>query len=52
MIANPGDLLGQRTLGPGDLARRATVLTKFRNGESSHAARSDQERGTISQAIN
>lgn len=34
MIAKPGDLLGQREIGPGDSSRQLTVYEKYRLGES------------------
>ena len=51
MIADPGDLLGQRPLGPADAARRAIILEKFRAGEPTGATRSDDETGTVSTAV-
>lgn len=51
MIADPADLLGQRTLGPSDNARRDVILEKFRKGESTASLRSNQESGAVSSAI-
>lgn len=34
MVAKPGDLLGQREIGPGDSSRQLTVYEKYRLGES------------------
>lgn len=34
MIAEPGDILGQREIGPGDSSRQLTVYEKYRLGES------------------
>ncbi|MBA3069373.1 MAG: hypothetical protein FP825_12955 [Hyphomonas sp.] len=52
MIADPADLLGNRPLEPGDAARRDIILDKFRKGEVTGAARSDDESGAISDAVN
>lgn len=52
MIADPGDLLGNRPLSAGDIDRREVILQKFREGESTAAVRTDQESGTVSQAVN
>ncbi|MFN4225392.1 MAG: CpaD family pilus assembly protein [Hyphomonas sp.] len=51
MIADPADLLGNRPLEPGDADRRAVILQKFREGESTAAARTQQESGAVSQVI-
>ena len=51
MIADAGDLLGQRALGNGDNVRRDTILAKFRQGESTSAARSSDESGNVSDAV-
>lgn len=51
MIADPADLLGPRDMTPPDLARRATVLEAYRSGESTAAERSEQETGTVSDAV-
>ena len=51
MIAYPGDLAGARPFGPADTARRAVVLEKYRAGESTATARSDEESGTIATAV-
>lgn len=51
MIADPADLLGQRPIEEGDALRRATILEKFRKGESTGSTRSDAESGTVSQAV-
>ncbi len=34
MIAKPGDLLGEREIGPGDSSRQLTVYEKYRLGQS------------------
>jgi pilus assembly protein CpaD len=52
MIADPADLLGSRPLDQGDLARREVILGKFRVGESTAAARSNEESGAVSNAVN
>lgn len=51
MIADPADLLGSRPLDPSDLARREVILEKFRQGEITGAARSDEESGAVSQVV-
>lgn len=51
MIADPADLLGTRPLEPGDPGRREVILEKFRKGEATGAARSDQESGAVSQVV-
>lgn len=51
MIADPADLRGPRPEEPRDAARRDVVLGKYREGEPSGAARSPDERATISNAI-
>jgi pilus assembly protein CpaD len=52
MIADPADLLGTRALELADMDRRTVILEKFRAGESTAAERSDQESGTVSDAVN
>ena len=52
MIADPADLLGNRPLGQSDILRREVILEKFRLGETTAAARADQESGTVSDAVN
>lgn len=51
MLAEPADLLGQRSLADGDSGRRAIMLENYRNGETTGAARSDEESGAVSQAV-
>jgi pilus assembly protein CpaD len=51
MIADPADLLGARRSDPKDVMRRATVLNKYRAGESSATERSEAETGAISTAV-
>jgi pilus assembly protein CpaD len=51
-IANPQDLLRPRTMTPADAQRRATVLGKYRQGETTSSARDDQAAGVVSRAIN
>jgi pilus assembly protein CpaD len=51
MIVDPGDLLGQRPLDGSDLSRREVNLEKFREGESTASARTDQESGAVSSAV-
>jgi len=53
MVAHPGDLLGQRTLGPRSSARRDVIFDKFVKGEPTGAERSDDEKqGNISEVGN
>jgi pilus assembly protein CpaD len=51
MLSDPADLEGPRPIEPRDAARRDVVLDKYRNGESPGATRTNDERATISQAI-
>lgn len=51
MIADPADLLGTRPLDQGDPVRRAVILEKFRQGEATASSRSNDESGTVSQAV-
>lgn len=51
MIVDPGDLLGNRPLDRSDLARRETILEKFRAGESTASERTSQESGAVSSAV-
>ncbi|KCZ48367.1 CpaD family pilus assembly protein [Hyphomonas pacifica] len=51
MIADPADLMGQRSLDPADPLRRSVILEKFRSGEITGAARSEDESGTVSKAL-
>lgn len=51
-IANPEDLLHPRGSTPVDAQRRATVLDKYRQGQTTSSARDEQATGTISKAIN
>ena len=51
MIADPADLLGTRPLGAGDPVRRGIILEKFRQGEATASTRSNNESGTVSQAV-
>jgi pilus assembly protein CpaD len=48
MIVDPADLKGPREESPRDAARRAVVLDRYRNGETTHADRSDDERVQVS----
>jgi pilus assembly protein CpaD len=51
MIADPADLLGPRAEDPRDSARRANTLEAYRKGQQSHATRSNDERVTVSNAV-
>ena len=48
----PADLLGDRPLDEGDLARRTAQLALYRAGEATGAARGEGESGAISSAVN
>lgn len=50
MIEDPRDLLRPRTEDPRDGARRATVMDAYREGDRTHAERSQDERIQISNA--
>lgn len=50
MIEDPRDLLEPRSEDPRDSARRDTVMQAYRAGQQTHAARSSDERITISNA--
>ena len=51
MISDPADLLGPRAEDPRDAARRARVLEAYRQGQQTHAERSQDERVQVSSAI-
>jgi pilus assembly protein CpaD len=51
MIEDPRDLIEPRTQTPRDAPRRAAVLERYRQGEPTGATRSEDERATISNAI-
>lgn len=46
-IADPRDLVAPRASYPADAVRRATVLEKYRKGETTGAKRGDDERGDV-----
>jgi pilus assembly protein CpaD len=48
MISDPADLIGPRQEDPRDAARRARVLEAYRQGQQSHAVRTDDERVQVS----
>lgn len=50
-IADPRDLGRPRTMTASDGDRRATVMGKYRKGESTSAERGDDERGVVSDSI-
>jgi pilus assembly protein CpaD len=50
-IADPGDLLGPRTMTPQDASRRQDVLDKYRKGDITASAKDDNASGAISDAI-
>jgi pilus assembly protein CpaD len=51
MIEDPNDLLQPRDMDPRDSGRRDTVMGHYRAGEVTHATRDNDERVTISTAI-
>lgn len=51
MISDPADLLGPRAEDPRDAARRARVLEAYRQGQQSHAERTNDERVQVSKAV-
>lgn len=51
MIADPADLAAPHPMDPGDAARRAVVLGRYRQGQVTSSARDDQAVGTISNAV-
>lgn len=52
LVEDPADLLRPRDADPRDSGRRDTVMEAYRAGEQTHANRSNDERVTISNAIN
>lgn len=50
-VANPQDLIGSRPMDPADPGRRATVMDKYRKGETTSSVKDTQASGTVSQAI-
>ena len=52
MIADPADLLGERPLDGGDLARRTAQLELYRQGQPTTAERAEGESGNVSTAVN
>lgn len=51
LVEDPADLLQPRTETPRDSGRRDAVLGHYRNGEQTHAERTNDERVTISDAV-
>lgn len=51
MIANPGDLVAHTKMDPADMGRRTIMLSKYRNGEETSSARSDDASGAISAVV-
>lgn len=51
LIEDPRDLLGPRNEDPRDGGRRAAVIQAYRAGEQTHAERSNDERVSISNAV-
>lgn len=52
MVEDPADLLRPRDMDPRDGDRRDTVMDAYRAGNQTHANRSNDERVTISNAVN
>jgi pilus assembly protein CpaD len=52
MIEDPRDLLRARNEDPRDSGRRNTVMDRYRQGQPTHADRSDDERSTVSTVAN
>ena len=50
-LANPGDLVSDHKMDPADLKRRTIVITKYRNGDPTGAARPADASGAISKAV-
>ncbi len=46
-IANPADLLGPRTMAPADAERRAVVIDRYRQGKTTGAEKSADERVVV-----
>lgn len=51
MVEDPADLLRPRDMAARDSGRRDTVMDAYREGEQTHAERSNDERITISNAV-
>lgn len=49
MVADPMDLKRPRNLAPSDFERRSVVIDKYRKGEVTSSARSDEESGKVSE---
>jgi hypothetical protein len=49
LVADPADLAMPRTADASDATRRSVVLDRYRQGQQTHATRSDDERVTVSQ---
>jgi pilus assembly protein CpaD len=49
MVVDPHDLVQPRDMDPADAQRRMEVIGKYRAGESTGSARSDDESGTVSE---
>ncbi len=52
LVEDPHDLLGPRAEDPRDSNRRATVMQAYRAGTQTHAARSRDERVSVSDSVN
>jgi pilus assembly protein CpaD len=48
MVADPRDLVTPKPLDPDDAQRRLTVLEKYRKGEATVAAKTDEQSGAVS----
>ena len=47
MVADPGDLIGPRPIGPQDAQRSSTILQLYRAGEVTGAARAAEEAAQV-----
>lgn len=51
MVADPRDLATPKPLGPADVGRSLAVLEKYRKGEATITAKTDEQSGAVSKAI-
>ena len=50
-LASPEDLLHPRAMTPPDAARRETVITKYRQGDTTSTAKDTQANGAVSSTV-
>ena len=48
MVADPADFASPRASDPSSAARRSVILERYRQGQQTHANRSNEERVTVS----